>query len=448
MTTTQPLTLPPLAPGLPFVGSLLALANDAQDFFYTQYRKLGNVFRVRALGQEFKVLAGPEINILLATQADAFSAWDIWGPVIRDFGGRKTLTMLDGPDHARMRRLMRKSFSREALVSNVPMVVELTTSFLKSHPLNERIPATRFMQHLTANILGTLSNERLPGEYFNDIVYWWTTILEVHISHLKPVSTLESPAYQQARGRAKEFASSVFMQRQANRPTDPAGDEDNFLDNLADASQQDPDFLSHDEALFLTLAGYFAGLDTVANVSSFMLYELLRHPAILADARAEADRVFGDGVPSAEAFRDMPTLHAVAQETLRLYPIAGALPRIATRDFEFGGYTIPKGEQFMIATAAPHFSPEFYAEPYTFDIERYHEPRNENKKRGVFAPFGAGPHTCLGAGLAEVQIMLVVATLLRFAEFSMDPVNYKMKKVYTPSMTPKGFGIRLTAWRH
>jgi hypothetical protein len=53
-------------------------------------------FQVRALGNEFKVLAGPEINIMLAT----------WEPVVRDFGGKKTITMLAGPDHARIHRLM------------------------------------------------------------------------------------------------------------------------------------------------------------------------------------------------------------------------------------------------------------------------------------------------------------------------------------------------------
>jgi cytochrome P450 len=442
--STQTAKQPPLAPGLPWVGSILALSNDAQDFFYTQYRELGEVFRVRALGNEFKVLAGPEINTMLATQAEAFTAWDTWEPVVRDFGGQKTITMLDGPEHARLRRLMRKSFSREALMSNIPQVITLTVDFIKQHELGQRIPASRFMQQLTANILGTLSNERVPGEYFNDIVTWWTTLLEVYVSHLKPVSTLQTETYQQARARAKEFATLVFNERKANRP---AEDEDNFLDNLAKASEQDPDFLSQDEALFLTLAGYFAGLDTVANVSAFMLYELLRHPDILVAVRAEADEIFANGTPSPEAFRHMETLHAVAQETLRLYPIAGVLPRKATRDFEYSGYTIPQGETFMIANAAPHFSTEFYQDPYRFDIERFSEPRNEHKKRGVFAPFGGGPHTCLGAGLAEVQIMLVVATMLRYTEFTMDPANYKLNKVYTPSMTPKGFGIKFTAWR-
>lgn len=440
--TTSP--LPPLAPGLPLIGSVLALANDSQDFFYSQYRKLGSIFRVRAFGQEFKVLAGPEINTLLATQAETFSAWDVWAPVVQDFGGQKTLTMLDGPEHARMRRLMRQSFSREALMADIPAVVDLIVAALKQQPLGVRIACTYFMQHLTANILGLLSNDRLPEEYFDDIVAWWNTMVEVHIAHLAPASKAQSPAYLQARARVKEFAVAVYNERRTNRP---AQDEDNFIDNLADASEADPEFLSRDEALFLTLAGYFAGLDTVANVSSFMLYELLRHPEILARARAEADRAFADGVPTPEKLREMPVVHAVALETLRLYPIAGVLPRIATRDFEFAGHIIPKGEQFMIANAAPHFAPQFYAEPYTFDITRFSEPRNEHKKRGVFAPFGAGPHTCLGAGLAEVQIMLTVITMLHHTDFSMDPANYKLKKAYLPSMTPKDFGIKITGWR-
>jgi len=432
-------TTPPLASGLPLIGSALALMNDSQDFFYSQYRRLGNVFRVRALKNEFKVLAGPEVNIMMATEADAFTAWDTWEPIVKDFGGRRTLTMVDGPEHARMRKLMRQSFSREAVENNISVVIEVITNELGRLPLNQHVACAPFMQRLTANVLGMLSNDRLPADHFDDIVLWWNTLLEVHITHLKPVKALQSERYLNARSRVKQFAQSVYDERMAMKS---AGDEDNFIDNLAAASTQDSDFLSHDEALFLLLAAYFAGLDTVANVSSFMLYELLRHPDLLAQARAEADHLFASGAP-ATGLRKMPVLHAVALETLRLYPIAGVLPRTAARDFNVGNYTLHKGEFFMVANAAPHFSPNFYADPYTFDITRYSEPRNEHKKRGVFAPFGAGPHTCLGAGMAEVQIMLSIATMLHQLDFVTSPPNYTLKKAYTPSMTPKGFGFKV-----
>jgi cytochrome P450 len=435
---------PPLATGLPFVGSMFGLANDSQAFLYDQYLKLGSVYRVQVLGNEFKVLAGPELNIMMATQPENFTAWDTWEPLVKDFGGRKTLTMLDGPEHSRLRKLMRSSFARSALMGSVQPVIDIVENTLKQTPMNTPIPVVRFIQKLTADELGLLSNERTPGDHFDDIVFWWNSLIEVYISRLKPVKTLQKPKYIEARNRVKEFARAIVKERQSSR-TD--SDEDNFIDNLFQANADDPDFMSEDEALFLTLAAYFAGLDTVANISSFMVYELLTHPDILKRAQAEADTFFANGTPNDEAFKQLDVIHYAAMETLRLYPIAGTLPRHAAQDFTFAGYPIRKGEFFMAATCATHFSPDYFKNPHEFDIERYAPPRNEHKVRGVYAPFGAGPHTCLGAGLAEVQIALTMATILHNVEFSLASPSYRLKRAYTPSLSPKGLEIKITGWR-
>lgn len=310
--------------------------------------------------------------------------------------------------------------------------------------MGKAIAVAPLIQRITADELGLMSNNRLPGDHFDDIVYWWTTLLEVYPAHQKPPKVLEAERYQRAKARVKAFAQSVLDER---KRVAGGADEDNFLDNLTAVSEAEPDFLSHDEALFLTMAAYFARLDTVANVTAFMIYELLSHPELLVQARGEADRVFAQGMPSAGDFRKMDVLHATAMETLRLYPIAGVLQRTAAQDFEFAGYPIRQGEFFMCATAASHFSPEIYPDPHRFDIGRYDPSRNEHQQRGAFAPFGAGPHTCLGAGLAEVQIMLTVATLLHSVEFEMGSPRYRLKKTYTPSLTPKGFTIRITGRR-
>jgi cytochrome P450 len=429
---------------LPLVGSIFALANDSQAFLFDQYQKLGSIFRVRVLGNEFKVLAGPELNIMMATQPDKFSAWDTWEPLVQDFGGRRTLTMIDGPEHAQMRKLMRHSFSKFILMENIPQVVGLVNDSLKRYEVGASIPVAPFIQRITADVLGLLSNGRTPGDHFDDIVLWWKTLIEVYVSKLKPAKTIQQPAYQRARARVKEFAKAIIADRLAQRVE---GDEDNFLDNLAHASATDPEFMSQDEALFLTLAAYFAGLDTVANVTSFMIYELLKHPEIYQQAQAEADAVFANGMPTDDSFKQMHVIHTAAMETLRLYPIAGTLPRNATEDFTFGGYTIRKGEFVMAATCATHFAPQYFADPFKFDITRYDAPRSEHKVRGVYAPFGAGPHTCLGAGLAETQIMLTMATLLHTVDFTFAQANYKLKREYTPSLTPKDLAIKITGWR-
>ena len=53
----------------------------------------------------------------------------------------------------------------------------------------------------------------------------------------------------------------------------------------------------------------------------------------------------------------------------------------------------------------------------------------------MFAPFGAGPHVCLGAGFAEVAIAATMATIVRDVEVVLDPPDYvlKIKPVATPS---------------
>lgn len=97
----------------------------------------------------------------------------------------------------------------------------------------------------------------------------------------------------------------------------------------------------------------------------------------------------------------------------------------------------------MIFSVANHFKAEYFPEPEKFDIERYREPRNENKQGAIYAPFGRGPHTCVAAGLAELQLMVNTVILLR--EFDLAPA-VDLSKVHVeflpgPFMT-RNFKVR------
>jgi cytochrome P450 len=131
-----------------------------------------------------------------------------------------------------------------------------------------------------------------------------------------------------------------------------------------------------------------------------------------------------------------------------MYPIAPALQRTATQDFEFAGYQVKAGEAVIIATTVPHYLPELYPDPERFDIERYTEARKEHKQPGAFAPFGLGAHTCLGAGWAEVQIMVTILTIVHSVDLVMDPSDYQLKIDPAPTPSPnKEFKIKLKGWR-
>ncbi len=167
-----------------------------------------------------------------------------------------------------------------------------------------------------------------------------------------------------------------------------------------------------------------------------MLYEVHRHPALLKRLRSEVDAAFANGIPDANAFRRMESLHAVCMEVLRMYPVAGILMRVAKRPFEFQGYQINQGEFLMMGLAVTHRLEQYFKNPNQFDINRFLEPRNEHKQRYIFTPYGAGSHTCLGAGMGEVQLAVTLATMLRVSELALDPPNYKLRKFQERELAP------------
>ena len=217
-----------------------------------------------------------------------------------------------------------------------------------------------------------------------------------------------------------------------------------LIDDLLERHRADPVFLPEADLRAGMLGPFIAGLDTMAGVCSFMLYSILKHPDVLERMTAEADAVFADGGPTVRDIRKLDVTHRAALETMRMYPTAPALPRTVSNSFEFGGYRLRAGENVLMAVAVPHYLPRYFPDPERFDIDRYAPPRNEHHQVGVFAPFGLGSHTCLGAGFAEVGIAVTMATLVHQAELTLDPPDYDLTIDPIPIAHPtKAFKFRM-----
>lgn len=180
------------------------------------------------------------------------------------------------------------------------------------------------------------------------------------------------------------------------------------------------------------IGAYVAGMDTLANTLSFMLYALLKHPDVLQQVRAEADQLFANGTPKLSDLRGMTALHGAAAEILRLYMIAPVTLRTALKDFEFGGYTIGAGTDVMVANCITHFLPEYFPDPTQFDITRNFLAVPAN----VFTPFTLGAHTCLGAGMAQSLLMFTAAALVHGADLTLEPGDFTARIRSTPAPNP------------
>jgi cytochrome P450 len=337
----------------------------------------------------------------------------------------------------------KRGYSKSVIEANLPEVVSLTRKAIAAWPVGESRPVYPFLQDVVTEQLGTFIAGRAPGDYVKDIVFFVRNALLVLVTHQRPRLLLKNPAYKRARLRSFELGNQILDWHRRNPPGDSR--TPNLIDDALEAVRQGH-LIKENDLMSFALGPYIAGLDTAASTAAFMMYAMLKHPAVRQQVEAELDDLFAGEGPTPEKIQHLDVTHRALLETLRRYPIAPAVQRTVTQPFEFGGYRVDAGGRIFIGTTVPHFDPALHPDPYKFDIDRYLAPRNEHRLAGAFAPFSLGSHTCLGAGLAEIQIMLTTATLLHYAKFEFEQPNYELKTRTAPTPAPaQSFRMRLIA---
>jgi cytochrome P450 len=99
----------------------------------------------------------------------------------------------------------------------------------------------------------------------------------------------------------------------------------------------------------------------------------------------------------------------VFAESLRLYPPAWVITRQELADHPIGGTCIPRGAIVFVSPYLLHRDARFFAEPLAFRPERWAGPAV--RPRLAYFPFGAGPRSCIGQGLAMLEGPLVLAAI-------------------------------------
>lgn len=176
-----------------------------------------------------------------------------------------------------------------------------------------------------------------------------------------------------------------------------------------------------DQITGIIVSTMFAGHHTSSATSAWTLVELLRHPEYLRRVLTELDAIYAvEPDVTYQALREIPQLENAIKETLRLHPPLVLLPRTAMVDFEYGGWTIDAGTIVAVSPAVSHSAPECFADPERFDPDRYGEDREEDVRHPwAWIPFGGGPHRCLGANFAMMQLKAIFSILLRRYAFEL-----------------------------
>jgi cytochrome P450 len=305
------------------------------------------------------------------------------------------------------------------------------------------------MQYLVVDQLGTILTGAAPLEYVKDIRITILHILNVLVTRQRPKILLKRPIYKKSKARVFELGHKMIEQAKARYGKIPA-EERNLIDDIYAAHVETPDVMPASDLIVSLTGPYVAGLDTVANTISAVVYNVLKHPEVKARVYAEVDALFDKGDINEETFmKELPAINGAIMETMRLYPIAVAQMRTATKDFVFEGHQIRAGEMIYIGTSVPHFMGEYWKEPEKFDIDRYSKARAEHMQPGVYSPYGRGAHTCLGKSLAEVQMAISMARIFYKLDMELESPDYVLKTKTAPTPGPAdSFKVRVKGYRH
>jgi cytochrome P450 len=449
--TALPLRETPLVPGPPLLGSVGPMARDPARFFADCYRKYGPVFRIRLLGNSYKVLAGPEAAHFMGTREgkDNLRSKEFWQGLVNEYGASRVLTGEDGDSHKELRDVLRHGYSKESIKGRYNELIAITDrSIERDWQTGTWVPAVRAMQLMVTDQLGTILTGAAPLEYVQDIRTTILYILNVLVTRQRPKFFLLSPSYRRAKARVFELGRKMIADYRARGPR-AADAPRTLVDDIMEAHDANPKLMPERDLILVLTGPYVAGLDTVANTTASVVYTVVKHADVLQQVQAEVDAVFANGSIQEEDLKKLPVLNGAIMETMRLYPIAVAQMRTANRDFVFEGHQIREGEMLYMATAVPHFMHEFYPEPEKFDPGRYSKERAEHMKPGAYSPYGRGPHTCLGKSLAEVQLLLSMARLFYRLDLALPSPDYVLKTKTAPTPGPANdFKVRVLGYRH
>ncbi|MFF7633250.1 cytochrome P450 [Kitasatospora sp. NPDC008050] len=398
--------LPP-GPRTPAALQSLLVWSGRNTYFPAVRARYGDTFtlRVAPIGRLVVLCAPEDVRTVVLGGPQTYPVGEnnaLFEPLL----GKRTVLALDGPMHRSERRRMMPAVHGERLARVVPLMEQLAAEEVARWPVGGTVTLVDRMRELTLRVIvRTVLGVEEPAR------------LDRFVAALRQVVDIKTPDMLmwvwprlagvgpwRRKARRLDHADELLFEEIGRRRRD-AGREGrpDVLAALLDGGAGEVD----DELVRVELVTLLAGgFETTAVASAWMFERLLRHPHVLVRLRKGLD-------DPQDEYR-----MAVVRETLRLRQTSYNVARRLTAPVELGGYRLPAGTFVWPSLAAIHSDPGIWGpDAAAFRPERWLEP---DPPLRAFLPFGGGVHRCLGAQFAEVEMEVILRTVLRHVELRPD----------------------------
>lgn len=309
---------------------------------------------------------------------------------------------LEGTAHRRRRKLLTPPFHGKSITAYERIVEEETMREMATWPEGTEFATLEPMMRITLNVIlrGVFGADGVELERLRELLPKWVTLGS-------RLAVFPTPTI--APGRWGPWARLVSYRRTY----------ESLVDALIDRARRDPDFEDRTDVLsiflrstyddgtamsrseigdeLLTLLG--AGHETTASTLGWAFERISRHPQVL-------ERLVAEAAGEANSYRQATIFEIQRNRTV----IDFAGRHVAAPGYRLGEWHLPQGYSILVSLLQLHRDPNVYPDPERFDPQRFLDDKPSTYS---WVPFGGGTRRCVGAAFANMEMDVVLRTVLR-----------------------------------
>lgn len=356
-------------------------------------------------------------QILTRDRKEFTAPGEVNSRVLEPLTGSLSLFSLEDEQHRRERKLLTPSFHGERMQNYGNLIQEITQDVFSQFSSNQPFIARNATQQISLQVILKAVFGVYQGDHYEQIAQLTRSLLNYFNSPIKSIF-LFFPILRKDLGafspwgsfvRTRQKLDNLIYQEIDERRQNVDQSRTDILSLMMMAKDENNEGMSDQQLRDQLMMLLFAGHDTTAIAISWALYWIHLYPEVKEKLLAELDSSADFNDPM--SIYKLPYLTAICQETLRINPVAMlTFPRETVEPVELLGHKLAPKTIVWGCIYLLHQREDLYPSPREFKPERFLERQYSPYE---FMPFGGGVRRCIGDALAQYELKLAIATILK-----------------------------------